>query len=55
MYLHADCCSSDDSDVDDGEPQSELMHLLSDRQRESKLGMLVLHSIIILCNLSSPQ
>ena len=39
VYLHTDYCSSDDSDVHDGEPQSELMHLLSDRQRESKLDM----------------
>ena len=45
----AHCCSSDDSDIDDWEPQSELMHL-SSWQRESKLGMLVL--CIILCNLS---
>ena len=40
-------CSSDESDGDaDGEPQSELMHLLSDQQRES---MLVVYTCTCTC------
>ena len=46
MYLYTDC-SSDESDGDaDGEPQSELMHLLSDQQRES---MLVVYTCTCTC------